>query len=148
MTKPEPLDCGLPFAVRFTTVTTDGKRSRTTSTIVSLPETTLMGAVVGIAEGAGLTCTRSSGARPMTTVAAAPPTTPPRITPRRRIAAPLGPDDRGAGAGDEIIREGYLRGRAAVSAPAATALRRRAVGRVTSGSTIWPMAVPRISRST
>src|SRR2546428_9504751 len=127
MTKPEPLDCGLPFAVRFTTVTTAGKRSRTTSTIVSLPETTLMGAVVGMAEGAGLTCTGSGGARPMTTVAAAPPTTPRRITQGRRIAAPLGPDDGGAGGGDESIGEVSLRGRAAVSAPAATALRRRAV---------------------
>src|SRR5690348_10936893 len=106
MTKPEPLDCAWPFAVRFTIVTTAGNRSRTTSTIVSLPATTLIGAVVGMADGAALTCTSSSGARPVMTVAAAPPTTPPRITPRRRMAALFGPDARGAGPGESTILGG------------------------------------------
>src|SRR5229473_142215 len=122
MTKPEPLDCAWPFAARFTTVTTAGSRSRTTSTMVSEPAGTLTGAAVGSVVGAGERATRSPGARSAMTVAVAPPAMPPRITPTRSNAAPLGPVERGAGAGVgagywmAMYPRGYLRGRAAVSA--------------------------------
>src|SRR5712691_7615628 len=99
MTKPEPLDCAWPFEVRFTTVTTAGRRSRTTSTIVSEPAGTVSGGAVGTVVGAGDSATRSPGARPSMTVAAAPPARPPRITPTNRSAAAFGPEERGAGDG-------------------------------------------------
>src|SRR5436190_19429611 len=97
MTKPDPLDCVWPLDALFTTVTTAGRSSRTASTIVSEPAGTLTGALLGIDVGAGEMATRSPGARPSMTVAAAPPARPPRITPTRRSAAPPGPPWRGAG---------------------------------------------------
>src|SRR5436309_6997457 len=137
MTNPDPLDCGWPLAARFTTVTTAGRRSRTTSTVVSDPGGTTTADAVGIDAGAGVTSTSSLGARPVITVAVAPPTTPPRTMPTSRSAAALGPEAR-VGAGYVFIRwRLYLRGRPAVSRPGvASAFRRRAVCRMTSGSTI------------
>src|SRR5207302_11407289 len=85
--KPEPLDCAWPFAARFTTVTTAGKRSFTTSTVVSLPAGTVTGTDVGSTVGAGVIATRSPGWRPSITVAAAPPARPPSTTPTSRSAA-------------------------------------------------------------
>src|ERR671936_2604987 len=129
MTKPEPLDCGWPFAARFTTVTTAGRSSWTTSTVVSAPAGTTTADALGIDVGAGVTSTSSVGARPVMTVAVAPPTTPPKMIPIRRSAAPVGPDERVGDGYVFIARRVYLRGRPAVSRPGvAVALRRRAVG--------------------
>src|ERR1700687_1013550 len=133
---PEPLDCCCPDGRRFTTVTTLGSISFAASTMGSAPCGTTTGAVVASAVGEGDgDATNSLAVRPSKSVAVAPPATPPRITPMRSKAAPLGPVDRGAGtgamgaAGSYISGGVYLRERAGVSPAGVVALRRRAVGR-------------------
>src|SRR2546430_10459941 len=59
------------------------------------PYTTLFRSVAS-AVGTGVG-TSSAGVRPSRSVAVAPPATPPRMTPTKSSAAPLGPLDRGRG---------------------------------------------------
>src|SRR5439155_541184 len=82
--------------LQFPPGTTEGRSPVEPSTIGSTPAGTTTGADVARAVATGVGPS-SAGVRPSSSVAVGPPATPPRMTPTKGSAAPLGPLDRGRG---------------------------------------------------
>src|SRR5438067_6363105 len=103
MTKPDPLDCAVPFGRRLITVTTDGSSSLTTPT-TSFAADAVTGGALGIGPGAVVLVATvgdcsAPGARRI--VATYPPVAAPPIAPtksaRTAMPATFGPRDGGGG---------------------------------------------------